>query len=797
MENPSQRLNFNSLIKQIKTLPQPKKTEESILLRVLVQIMVIIGIIATDVAAQIIFPMSFWAVPLSIIGAVVSWYRRKKRNITLKFTLAVGMLIALVSFLGNLLISINDTRLVLAELLIQLQVLHSFDLPRRKDLGYSMVIGLILMGVSATLSQTLAFAPWLLLLLIIAIPTLILDYRSRIGLDTWDKQWGQVSKVKEKNRQSIQWQNSSLSPKKIFSSISIIMVLGLFIFAIMPRYTGYQFQSFPVNAPNSYQNQNFPQGDKSVVNPGYNPDGTPRENLLGEGQENNGNGTGKSKDNTSYYGFNTKINQNFNSGNSGSLKKKLLFRIRSQYPGFWRVLAFDHYIGQGWEIQREEQTTKTKKHPWNYRFNLSSPSIQGETKKVIQTYTTVADLPNIIPSLRYAESLFFPSREIALDSEGGLRAPAGLIEGLTYTVISRVPYRNQEELQQAGDNYSYIINKYYLDVPSEIKAKIKVKTEELISKSNRELKSNYDIALYLAQAIKQNYSVPEDFSEFPQLKEGEDLAEAFLYKRQGGNPDHFATVYTLMLRSIGIPARLVVGFNTGQFNPFTGYYLVHNTDAYAMTEVYFPNFGWFYFDPLPGHEIIPPSFQDDNAFGVLGLLWKWVAGWLPPPLTDFIGSIFTQITETILSIFQTGWLSKLWQFITGSFVGVLVGVLGVIIFTFLGWLTLNFLQKLAYVRYLNKLHPMAKLYREMVDFLSDKGHDKNTAQTPYEYAQSLNNVLMKEQLDIIHLISHSYVQWRYGNVDTNIYYLRSQFKLLQNSLHKTSLNYQLLINTKR
>lgn len=787
METKSKINSFNNLIATIKDLPPPT-TEESILLRILVQTMVIIGIIATDVAAQSVFPMSIWAIPLSIIGSVVSWRRRHKRNIALKFALAISMIIALVVFLGNLLQSINDTRLVLAELLVQLQVLHSFDLPRRKDLGYSMIIGLILIGVSATLSQTLAFAPWLLLLLMIGIPALILDYRSNIGLDTWEKKWQQAKKAPENHRQSVQWQYSSLSPKKIFSSISIIILLGLFIFAIMPRYPGYQIQSFPVNAPDAYQNQNFPQGNKSIVNPGYNSDGTPRGNLDdgGEGVNDDGekNGNGKSEgfaeESTSYYGFNTKINQNFGNTN---LTKKLLFRIRSQYPGFWRVLAFDHYTGQGWDILREEQTVDINRDRWNYRFNLPSPNIQQETKKVIQTYTTVTELPNIIPSLSYASSLFFPSREIALDSEGGLRAPAGLIEGLTYTVISRVPYRDQEVLQQAGNNYSDIIQKYYLDLPSGIKDKIRVKTEELIAKSNRELTSNYDKALYLAQAIKQNYSVPDDLTQYPQLQEGEDLAEAFLDKYQGGYPDHFATVYTLMLRSIDIPARLVVGFGTGQFNPFTGYYLVHNTDAHAMTEVYFPNYGWFYFDPLPGHEIIPPSFQDDNAFGVLGALWKWVAGWLPPPITAFIASIFSQITEAIMGIFQTGWLSQLWQFITGSFVGVLVGILGLVIISFLGWLSFIYLRKLTYNRYLNQLHPVAKLYRETLDLLADKGHDKKKAQTPYEYAQSLNNVLIKEQLEIVNLIIDNYVQWRYGNRDTNIDYLRSQFKLLQNSFN--------------
>ncbi len=268
-----------------------------------------------------------------------------------------------------------------------------------------------------------------------------------------------------------------------------------------------------------------------------------------------------------------------------------------------------------------------------------------------------------------------------MDSEGGLRSPAGLIEGLTYTVISRVPYRNQEQLQLAGNNYPDVIRKYYLDLSPEIKDKIKVKAEDLIAKSNRELTSNYDVALYLAQAIKQNYSWQQNI---PPLKEGEDLTEAFLYKNQGGYPDQFATVYTLMLRSLNIPARLVVGFAPGKFNPFTGYYLVHNTDAYAMTEVYFPDYGWFYFDPLPGHEIIPPSFQDQNPFGVLGLLWKWVASFLPPPFTAFISTIFAKITQGILGVFQTGWLGKLWQFVTGSFIGVLLGILGAIVLAFFG-----------------------------------------------------------------------------------------------------------------
>ena len=165
--------------RRLEAMPIPE-TENSIVLRVLVQALAIVGIIATDIAAET--QTSLWAVPLSILGATWSWYRRRDRNITVKFLLAIGMLLAMGAFFARLFGQLNDTRLALAELLIQLQVLHSFDLPRRKDLGYTMVIGLILLGVAGTLSQTLAFAPLLCVFLAIALPTLVLDYQSRLGL---------------------------------------------------------------------------------------------------------------------------------------------------------------------------------------------------------------------------------------------------------------------------------------------------------------------------------------------------------------------------------------------------------------------------------------------------------------------------------------------------------------------------------------------------------------------------------------------------------------------------------------
>ncbi|NES23702.1 MAG: DUF3488 domain-containing protein, partial [Symploca sp. SIO3E6] len=324
---------FETIAKgNIASRPIPS-VEDSILLRLLVQGLVVVGIIAVDVAAET--QMSFWAVPLSLAGATWSWYRRRDRNVPVKFLLAIGMLLAMGTFFGNLFTQLNDTRFVLAELLIQLQVLHSFDLPRRKDLGYSMVIGLILLGVAGTLSQTLAFAPLLLIFLAIALPVLILDYQSRLG----------ISRTRKRQKLPLFSNSSPLSGRNLSRFLLVIVGLGLGIFALMPRFPGYQLQTFPVSSPIELGDQNFDSDNRGIVNPGY----------VREGEEGSGTGIGGNRttgpgelDDTFYYGFGNQINQNLR----GELKPKVVLRVRSQSPGFWRVQAFDRYTGQGWEISR-------------------------------------------------------------------------------------------------------------------------------------------------------------------------------------------------------------------------------------------------------------------------------------------------------------------------------------------------------------------------------------------------------------------------------------------------------------
>lgn len=90
----------SQLWRRIEATPKPIP-EDSIGLRVCVQLLVIAGIVATDVAIE--EPLNLWAIPVSIIGATWSWFRRRHRNVPVKFCIAIGMLVALAAFFGRLL----------------------------------------------------------------------------------------------------------------------------------------------------------------------------------------------------------------------------------------------------------------------------------------------------------------------------------------------------------------------------------------------------------------------------------------------------------------------------------------------------------------------------------------------------------------------------------------------------------------------------------------------------------------------------------------------------------------------
>jgi transglutaminase-like putative cysteine protease len=78
-----------------------------------------------------------------------------------------------------------------------------------------------------------------------------------------------------------------------------------------------------------------------------------------------------------------------------------------------------------------------------------------------------------------------------------------------------------------------------------------------------------------------------------------DPLATFLFARKKGHCEYFASAMAVMLRTLGIPSRVVTGFFGGVYNPMTGWQVVRASDAHSWVEAWMPRRGWVTFDPTP------------------------------------------------------------------------------------------------------------------------------------------------------------------------------------------------------
>ena len=107
--------------------------------------------------------------------------------------------------------------------------------------------------------------------------------------------------------------------------------------------------------------------------------------------------------------------------------------------------------------------------------------------------------------------------------------------------------------------------------------------------------SNYEKALAIEQYLRTHFGYTLQLGRaHPQ-----DPLANFLFVRKQGHCEYFASSMAVMLRTLGIPSRIVNGFRGGEFNDLTGQYVVRASNAHSWVEAFFPGFGWISFDPTP------------------------------------------------------------------------------------------------------------------------------------------------------------------------------------------------------
>jgi transglutaminase-like putative cysteine protease len=93
---------------------------------------------------------------------------------------------------------------------------------------------------------------------------------------------------------------------------------------------------------------------------------------------------------------------------------------------------------------------------------------------------------------------------------------------------------------------------------------------------------------------------------------GRDAVDEFLFSTRTGFCEHYAGAFVVLMRALGIPARVVTGYQGGELNPMDGYVTVRQSDAHAWAEVWLPGQGWVRVDPTAA---VAPDRVERNLAG--------------------------------------------------------------------------------------------------------------------------------------------------------------------------------------
>ena len=159
-----------------------------------------------------------------------------------------------------------------------------------------------------------------------------------------------------------------------------------------------------------------------------------------------------------------------------------------------------------------------------------------------------------------------------------------------YEASSLIPQPKASDLRAAAGAYPREIVSNYLQLPG-LDPRIASLAEQLTASAD----NNYDKAVTIESYLRTKFGYT---LQLPRTVPHDPLAN-FLFERRQGHCEYFASSMAVMLRTLGIPSRVVNGFRTGEFNDLTSQYVVRASNAHSWVEAYFPGYGWVSFDPTP------------------------------------------------------------------------------------------------------------------------------------------------------------------------------------------------------
>jgi len=281
-------------------------------------------------------------------------------------------------------------------------------------------------------------------------------------------------------------------------------------------------------------------------------------------------------------------------GNSRSLENEEAFIVKAPkgftFPNryYWKGRSYDHYENGLWESKETtiQHFASIKVNP--YKARSTEAGIFSFTYKYPRE---IIFTPQIVLEIeREADLVYFPITEASQDVQSIVDNQ--LVHADEQIEILGGFYDpNWELLLDSSENYPEWVKSRYLQLPPDFSEKIGSLAFDLTSQADSRIEKAIKITNYLRNTFRYKDSVL--------IPQGKDPIEWFLFDGREGFCNYFSTAEVLMLRSIGIPARMVVGYAQGERLSESDEFLVRIKDSHSWVEVFFPESGWIILEPTP------------------------------------------------------------------------------------------------------------------------------------------------------------------------------------------------------
>jgi transglutaminase-like putative cysteine protease len=301
-------------------------------------------------------------------------------------------------------------------------------------------------------------------------------------------------------------------------------------------------------------------------------------------------------------------------GTGGNLSEEVMFTIEPEFGRnasrfYWTARTYDNYRAGQWtttidDVQPIGPGQSSIQYPdWDLRRQMQLTF--RSRISLLKTLYYAAEPLNIN---REAQAIVSVAEDGATDLNAIILEPP-LKSGESYSIRASVVQPTILALREAGAEYPDWITERYLALPNNMSPRI----VELARQIAGEEESPYDQAVAITQYLRRTITYSETVPEPPR---GRDPIEWFLFDQRSGFCNYYASAEVLMLRSLGIPARLSVGYAEGTWDPETETYVVLGKDSHAWPEVFFPTVGWVPFEPTVSQPLqeFPAGERVDSEF---------------------------------------------------------------------------------------------------------------------------------------------------------------------------------------